>query len=107
MSAFAQRWLDNVARRTNLVLGVAPSPKWLTAWGLPDSVGGLGTFCAQIADSVGALSAVKLQSPFFERFGPAGLSAMADLAVACAATRTLVVVDAKRGDAEYWLPAYA
>jgi orotidine-5'-phosphate decarboxylase len=107
VSTFAERWLRNVTRRTSLVLGVAPSPKWLMAWGLADSAAGVDTFSARVAEVVPALSAVKLQSPFFERFGGAGLKAMAKLAAACGAAGTLVVVDAKRGDAEDTWPAYA
>ena len=103
---FASRWRQNYEKRTNLVLGVAPSPKWLAAWGLDDTPDGLTRFCSHIADAVGTLPAVKLQSPFFERFGAPGLDAMAALADSCHAQGTLVVVDAKRGDAEDTAAAY-
>lgn len=106
VETFASRWRSNYEQRTNLVLGVAPSSKWLTAWALDDTPEGLTTFCSRITDVVGAVSAVKLQSPFFERFGPAGFHAMAVLADSCRACGTLVIVDAKRGDAEDTAAAY-
>jgi orotidine-5'-phosphate decarboxylase len=104
---FAPRWLEAAGRRTGLVLGVAPSAKWLAAWGLPDTCGGAEAFCTAILAHAAALSAVKLQTAFFERFGCDGFRLIRAVAAACRAAGTLVIADAKRNDAEDTASAYA
>lgn len=101
-----ERWLGLARERTNLVAGVAPSAKWLTRWGLPDTAAGAERFCEHLLPSAAALAAVKLQSVFFERFGPDGLRLMASFTAACQAAGTIVIIDAKRGDAEDTASAY-
>lgn len=100
-----QRWFDLAGKRTNLAAGIAPSSKWLLAWGLPDTLSGAELFCESMLPVASQLSAVKLQSVFFERFGPDGLRLMAEFTAACRAD-TVVIIDAKRGDAEDTAQAY-
>lgn len=107
VDGFWGQWQCAAAIRTNLAFGVAPSPKWLAAWGLPDSIHGAEKFCAGIAEVVGELSAVKIQTPFLERFGADGLRLARRLADRCRAAGTLVIADAKRNDAEDTAQAYA
>jgi orotidine-5'-phosphate decarboxylase len=100
-------WPDLAAERTGLAVGVAPSPKWLSAWGLPDSVQGARTFCDIVLESVTGVAAVKVQTPFFERFGAEGLALLSSFFVGCAQRGTLTVADAKRCDTEDTMASYA
>ncbi|GAA4463377.1 orotidine-5'-phosphate decarboxylase [Phytohabitans houttuyneae] len=100
-------WHELAAERTGLAVGVAPSPKWLSAWGLPDTVGGAGTFCDIVLASLAGVAAVKVQTPFFERFGAEGLALLSSFFAGCAQRGTLTVADAKRCDTEDTMASYA
>ncbi|HEX6699484.1 MAG TPA: orotidine-5'-phosphate decarboxylase [Gaiellaceae bacterium] len=105
---FAARWQALREERTNLVLGVQPSPKWLRAWSLPDDLDGARRFCdLLLSEAVGRVAAVKVQTPFFERLGPDGVGLLARFVDECRAVGTLTVVDAKRGDASDCMEALA
>jgi orotidine-5'-phosphate decarboxylase len=105
-AAFAT-WPQRVADRTGLAVGVAPSSKWLTAWGLTDDVAGAREFCDRLLDAITDVAAVKVQTPFFERFGGPGLDLLAAFLAGCAQRGTLTVADAKRCDTEDTMAAYA
>ncbi|WP_317447689.1 orotidine-5'-phosphate decarboxylase [Streptomyces collinus] len=105
--SFAQRWAGLQESRGGLVLGVPPSTKWLTHWGLEDSIGGARTFCELLLPVIGQIAAVKAQMPFFERFGAAGMEMAAWFFAECRQRETLAVADAKRCDAEDTMGAYA
>ncbi|MEW1860526.1 orotidine-5'-phosphate decarboxylase [Streptomyces sp. NPDC088194] len=100
-------WPELTAERTNLAVGIAPSPKWLSAWGLRDDPAGVEEFCKRLLDAVESVAAVKVQTPFFERFGPEGLELMAAFLAGCAQRGTLTVADAKRCDTADTMAAYA
>ena len=108
MSAFGERWAVLREERTSLALGVQPSAAWLRAWSLHDDLRGATTFCDVLLDRVvGRVAAVKIQAPFFERFGPAGMSLLATFIERSRELGTLTIVDAKRGDADDTMPAFA
>jgi orotidine-5'-phosphate decarboxylase len=100
-------WPRRAAERTSLAVGVAPSARWLSAWELPDTVAGATEFCRRMLDAVGWVAAVKVQTPFFDRFGPAGSALLASFFAGCAQRGTLTVADAKRCDTEDTMAAYA
>jgi orotidine-5'-phosphate decarboxylase len=100
-------WPDLAAERTGLAVGVAPSPKWLSAWGLPDSAQGAATFCDIVLEAVAGVAAVKVQTPFLERFGAEGLALLSAFFAGCAQRGTLTVADAKRCDTEDTMASYA
>src|SRR5450755_325415 len=84
-------WPRRAAERTSLAVGVAPSARWLSAWELPDTVAGATEFCRRMLDAVGWVAAVKVQTPFFDRFGPAGSALLASFFAGCAQRGTLTV----------------
>lgn len=100
-------WPERVDARTALAVGVAPSSKWLAAWGLPDDLRGATEFCERLLEAVATAAAVKVQTPFFERFGPDGLRLLAWFLAECAGRDVLTVADCKRCDAEDTMTAYA
>ncbi|MFI7020088.1 orotidine-5'-phosphate decarboxylase [Streptomyces sp. NPDC050164] len=100
-------WPARVARRTPLAVGVAPSERWLSEWGLPNDLRGAAEFCERLLDVVGQVAAVKVQTPHFERFGPDGLALMATFFAGCAQRGTLTIADAKRCDTEDTMESYA
>ncbi|GAA3570751.1 orotidine-5'-phosphate decarboxylase [Streptomyces osmaniensis] len=105
--SFAERWIGLEATRGGLVLGVAPSTKWLRHWGLDDNLAGARAFCELLLPTVGQVAAVKAQMPFFERFGAPGLDLAAWFFGECRQRETLAVADAKRCDADDTMDAYA
>lgn len=50
--------------------------------------------------------AIKLQSAFFEQFGPAGIAALRDIAIDAKRRKLYVILDAKRGDISSTMTAY-
>jgi orotidine-5'-phosphate decarboxylase len=68
----------------------------------------LADFCRGIIDATKAAAvAVKAQIAFFERWGPPGLEALAEVARCAKENRLLVILDAKRGDIGSTAEAYA
>jgi orotidine-5'-phosphate decarboxylase len=107
-ASFGERWTALREERTSLVLGVQPSAAWLRAWSLRDDLRGAADFCdVLLTRAVGRVAAVKIQAPFFERFGPAGLTLLAAFVERSRELGTLTIVDAKRGDADDTMPALA
>jgi len=96
-----------------LCVGIDPSQAILEATGLPDTPGGLDQFVADVVELLvaGQVRVIKPQVAFFERFGLAGMRALAQLMAAVRAQDIFVIADAKRGDigssvggyAEAWL----
>lgn len=105
---FAARWSRLAAARSPLALGIAPSSKWLGAWGLPDGPGGAATYCKLLEQAAGdSLAAVKVQVPFFLRFGGPGLELLKRTTRAWHDRGSLVLMDAKIGDADDTMDGYA
>ena len=108
IASFAERWRALCGQRGPFCLGLDPSPELLAAWGLSDDPDGLGGFCERVIDAAAEnVSVFKPQSAFFERFGGAGLSILADSIEAIHARGSLVLLDVKRGDIGSTNRAYA
>jgi len=106
--SFAQRVADAVAQTGPLCVGVDPSSTLLAEWGLPDSGPGLREFSLTCVEAfAGAVSAIKAQVAFFERHGSAGMSALEVLMARAREAGLLVIADAKRGDVDSTMAAYA
>jgi orotidine-5'-phosphate decarboxylase len=95
-------------QRGPFCLGLDPSPELLSAWGLGDDPDGLRSFCERVIDAAEEhISVFKPQSAFFERFGGAGLSVLAESIEAIHARGSLALLDVKRGDIGSTNNAYA
>jgi orotidine-5'-phosphate decarboxylase len=106
--SFGARVAAAVQKRGPLCAGVDPSGDLLRAWGLTDDAKGLRTFCHICVEAFGgAVPVIKPQVAFFERHGSAGLAELERLLVDAAAADLLVIVDAKRGDVDSTMKAYA
>jgi orotidine-5'-phosphate decarboxylase len=108
MDSFGARLVAAVGERGPICVGIDPHAALLEAWGLPDNVDGLRTFCettvAALADLVPVL---KPQSAFFERFGSAGIAVMESTIRQSREAGALVIADVKRGDIGSTAAAYA
>ena len=105
---FNHRW-DRAARtRGPLCIGVAPSAKWLVAWGLPDNPHGARRYCEIVLAAAGErVAGFRLQVPFFLRFGTPGLDLLSWYAVRARDNGCLTLIDAKIGDADDTMDSYA
>ncbi|MFD1931980.1 MULTISPECIES: orotidine-5'-phosphate decarboxylase [Nonomuraea] len=105
---FGRRLRAQMERRGPLCVGIDPSPALLSAWGLDDSPAGLERFTHTVAEAVGDLAAaVKPQSAFYERWGSRGVAVLERVIPALREAGTLVILDAKRGDIDTTMAAYA
>ncbi len=116
MEHFADRLCAAVARVGNPVLvGIDPRVQSLPggyrerfAGAALGTVHAVSAFCKEVVDVVdGRVAAIKPQAAFFERFGPAGMIALADLAGYACRRGVLVVIDGKRNDIGSTAQAYA
>jgi orotidine-5'-phosphate decarboxylase len=105
---FGDRVAAAVRATGPLCAGIDPSARLLDDWGLSDDARGLKEFCAVCVEAfAGVVGVVKPQVAFFERHGAAGMAELERL-VANAHTHGLVVLnDAKRGDVDTTVEAYA
>lgn len=87
---------------------MAPSAKWLALWKLADDQAGARRYCdillAACAESV---AAVKIQVPFFMRFGEPGVRLLRWFTDRAHDNGTLVLLDAKLCDAADTMDAWA
>ena len=93
-----------------LCVGIDPHPALLERWGLPDDAAGARSFGLAVVRAVaGRVAALKPQSAFYERHGPEGIAALAEVleAAAGAPGGTQVILDAKRGDIGSTMSGYA
>jgi len=108
LPGFTERWAALSAERSPLCLGIAPSDKWLAAWNLPADVSGARAFCEAVLTATGSSLAVfKVQTPFFTRFGPEGVRLLRWLTDRAHDHGSLVLLDAKVGDADDTMHAHA
>jgi orotidine-5'-phosphate decarboxylase len=99
LESFTPRLLRLIDERSPLCLGIDPASGSLEAAGLPDSPEGIDRFADALLDaSLDSVAAVKPQMAYFERFGAAGLEALARVCERTRAAGVPVIVDAKRGD---------
>src|SRR4051794_37025590 len=108
LEPFPTRLLRLIDERSPLCLGIDPAAGSLEAAGLPDSPEGIDSFAGTLLDAaLDSVAAVKPQMGYFERFGPAGLEALARVCERTRAAGGPVIVDAKRSDigstkARFW-----
>jgi orotidine-5'-phosphate decarboxylase len=106
-ASFEARFNLLADQRSPFCLGVDPSSSMLGSWELPDTIGGLTTFCDRLAGWIGSsLAVVKPQIAYFERFGPKGLEALVEFVHTMQEQKALVLLDAKRGDIDATNEAY-
>lgn len=108
MDSFAERLVAAVSRTGPLCAGIDPSASLLGRWGLSDDAAGLGTFGSRCIEAfAGTVPVVKPQVAFYERHGAAGFGALARLIAEARSAGLLVLADAKRGDVDTTMDAYA
>ena len=92
-----------------LCVGIDPHPDTLNSWGVGDDAGGALEFAERIFESAHELgvSVFKPQVALFERFGVAGMSALASWIQSARNAGALVIADAKRGDIGTTMAGYA
>ncbi|MGQ0465891.1 MAG: orotidine-5'-phosphate decarboxylase [Sporichthyaceae bacterium] len=106
--AFGSRLYRAVTTRGPLCVGIDPHAPLLAAWGLPDDASGAERFGRTVVEALAEVAAaVKPQSAFFERFGPAGSAALARVMADARDAGLLTVLDVKRGDIGSTAAAYA
>lgn len=105
---FTTRVAEAVAATGPLCAGIDPSALLLEQWGLPDSAEGLREFGLRCVEAfAGVVPVVKPQLAFFERWGAAGMAALESVLGAARGAGLLLIADAKRGDIESTMSAYA
>jgi len=105
---FGEKLLDAFAASGHLCVGIDPHPYLLQSWNLADSGRGLREFGKRVVDAaVGQAGIVKPQVAFFERHGSAGYEALEHTVALARSAGLLVIADAKRGDLESSVEAYA
>ena len=108
MAPFAQRFFALAKARSPLCLGLDPSSDLVREWGFSDDADGLSRFCDAVLEAAGdRIAVVKPQASFFERLGPAGLSAMARAVERVREQGALSIIDCKRGDVSGTMQGYA
>ncbi len=120
MKPFADRLAALVEeRRSQICLGLDPDPAKLGPEGeaaaagadasaAPRAGAGVAAHCRSLIERAGpACVAVKPQLACFERLGPPGWAALAEVCDAARAAGLLVVADGKRGDVPVTAAAYA
>jgi orotidine-5'-phosphate decarboxylase len=105
---FGERLAAAVAERGPLCVGIDPHAPLLEKWGLPDSPEGLARFTDAVVDALaGSVAVLKPQMAFYERHGSKGLAVLEDGVARARAAGALVLLDAKRGDIDSTMAAYA
>lgn len=108
MTGFGARLAEAMGRHGRLCVGIDPHPGMLAGWGLPDDAAGLKEFGLRvISAAAGRVGVVKPQVAFFERYGVAGMRALAEIQQEAHGRGLLVISDAKRGDIGSTMAAYA
>ncbi len=105
---FGDRVAAAVRATGPLCAGIDPSAQLLEDWGLSDDARGLKEFCKVCVEAfAGEVGVVKPQVAFFERHGAAGMAELERLVADAHAHGLVVLVDAKRGDVDTTVEAYA
>ncbi len=105
---FGARLQGTMARHGRLCVGIDPHPDLLAQWGLPETGEGVRRFGEAVVEAAaGRVGVVKPQVAFFERYGVAGMEALAAVQRSAREAGLLVISDAKRGDIGSTMAAYA
>jgi orotidine-5'-phosphate decarboxylase len=108
VSSFGTRLTAAVRELGPLCAGIDPHPGLLAEWGLTDDADGLARFADACVEAfAGHVAIVKPQSAFFERHGSRGIAVLERLLADLAGTRTLSLLDVKRGDIGSTMDGYA
>jgi orotidine-5'-phosphate decarboxylase len=106
-ASFAERLGEATTRSGTLCVGIDPHAGILDAWGLPDTAAGARDLGLRVVEATrGRAGVVKPQIAFFERHGPDGYAALADVLAAARAASLFVIADVKRGDVGSTVAAY-
>ncbi|MGI5951150.1 MAG: orotidine-5'-phosphate decarboxylase [Brooklawnia sp.] len=106
--SYSKRLASLVAARGRLCVGVDPHESLVRAWGADYDVAGIEWVSRHLVAALGDQVAVfKPQAAFFERFGSAGVAALARLLADISQTGALSLLDVKRGDIGSTMAAYA
>ncbi|MGC5616896.1 orotidine-5'-phosphate decarboxylase [Georgenia sp. Z1491] len=107
-TGFGERLAGAMDDHGPLCVGVDPHAGVLASWGLADTADGARELGLRVVDEVaGSVAALKPQSAFFERHGPAGWAALQEVLVAARSAGVLTILDVKRGDIGSTMAAYA
>ncbi|WP_441247308.1 orotidine-5'-phosphate decarboxylase [Kitasatospora sp. McL0602] len=105
---FGARLRHALDTRGQLCVGIDPHASLLAAWGLGDDLAGLEKFSRTVVEALaGEVAVLKPQAAFFERFGSRGIAVLEQSVAEARAAGALVVMDAKRGDIDSTMAAYA
>lgn len=105
---FGERVKAALGAHGPLCVGIDPHQRLLSSWGLSDSAAGVREFGLRTVDAAaGRVGVVKAQVSFFERFGSAGFAALEEVLASARAADLIVIADAKRGDIDTTMDAYA
>ncbi|WP_353810029.1 orotidine-5'-phosphate decarboxylase [Agromyces sp. SYSU T00194] len=108
MASFGARLGESFDRFGRLCVGIDPHAGLLDAWGLPASGAGVREFGLRVVDAMaGRVGICKPQVAFFERFGSAGIAGLERVLAEARGAGILVIADAKRGDIDTTMDAYA
>lgn len=108
MEPFGTRLRRAIDARGQLCVGLDPHGELLAAWGLDDTVAGLGRFTETVVEALAdRVPVVKPQSAFFERFGSAGIAVLESAIRQLRQAGALVLLDVKRGDIGSTMVGYA
>ncbi len=108
MASFGTRLGESFDRFGRLCVGIDPHAGLLDAWGLPESGAGVREFGLRVVDAMAGRAGIcKPQVAFFERFGSAGIAGLERVLAEARGAGILVIADAKRGDIDSTMDAYA
>ena len=107
-TGFGTRLCAHITASSPLCVGLDPSASLLEQWGLRDEPASLVAMAEIVIEaSVGIAAAIKPQVAYFERHGSQGMAALERVLAACREARILSIADAKRGDIDATMAAYA
>lgn len=99
---------ETADRLSPLCVGIDPSVELLASWGLLCDAHGLDEFCKRILEAMaGRVGFCKPQVAFFEALGPDGMRVLQRFARSAHDAGLAVIADAKRGDVDHVVEAYA
>ncbi|AUG75932.1 Orotidine 5'-phosphate decarboxylase [Kitasatospora sp. MMS16-BH015] len=108
LAPFGTRLRKALDARGQLCVGIDPHASLLDAWGLGDDLAGLERFSLTVVEALaGEVAVLKPQAAFFERFGSRGIAVLERTVAEARSAGALVLMDAKRGDIDSTMAAYA
>jgi len=97
-NSFGDRLTNSIRKFGPLCVGFDPHPDRIPEF-FGDGLTGIGKFFFAVLEQIqGKVGVVKPQIALFERYGPSGLSLLAEICAEAKTAGQLVLLDAKRGD---------